>query len=186
MFGCWIQTRRLLPATSKRYSTSVVLTRPTSDYQVFMSFVPRTSKKPTLSARETKSKYFQVQTASNSTTTSTTLSDREAPPAIALSAATERKSNSHAQKSGNSTELHTSVKKGGEATSAESLVWTPATVNPSPIPDILARSLDVIFCGINPGMKSAEKGCSYAGPGNHFWYVADRFKIYCTILYRLA
>jgi TDG/mug DNA glycosylase family protein len=26
-----------------------------------------------------------------------------------------------------------------------------------------------VFVGINPGMKSAETGHHYAGPGNHFW-----------------
>lgn len=36
-------------------------------------------------------------------------------------------------------------------------------------PDLLAPGLRVLFVGINPGRKSAERGHNFAGPGNHFW-----------------
>ncbi|KAF8523411.1 uracil-DNA glycosylase-like protein [Gautieria morchelliformis] len=35
--------------------------------------------------------------------------------------------------------------------------------------DHLAPSLDVMFCGINPGCMSATKGHHFANPTNHFW-----------------
>ena len=38
-----------------------------------------------------------------------------------------------------------------------------------PLPDYLRPGLDVIFVGINPGMRSSAAGHHYAGPGNHFW-----------------
>jgi TDG/mug DNA glycosylase family protein len=37
------------------------------------------------------------------------------------------------------------------------------------IPDVLAPGLDVLFCGINPGLYSAATGCHFARPGNRFW-----------------
>ncbi len=37
------------------------------------------------------------------------------------------------------------------------------------LPDYLASGLDVILVGINPGLRSAEKGHHFAGPGNKFW-----------------
>ena len=37
------------------------------------------------------------------------------------------------------------------------------------LPDLLAPNLDVVFVGINPGLKSARVGHYYAGPGNLFW-----------------
>jgi TDG/mug DNA glycosylase family protein len=40
---------------------------------------------------------------------------------------------------------------------------------PRPLPDIIAPGLDVLFCGINPGLKSAEVGHNFARPGNRFW-----------------
>jgi TDG/mug DNA glycosylase family protein len=39
------------------------------------------------------------------------------------------------------------------------------------LPDILAPGLSVIFCGINPGMRSAALGHHFAGRGNRFWRV---------------
>jgi TDG/mug DNA glycosylase family protein len=45
-----------------------------------------------------------------------------------------------------------------------------ATTNvPSGLPDILAPNLLVVFCGINPGLKSAALGHHFAGRGNRFW-----------------
>ncbi|TFY54345.1 hypothetical protein EVG20_g9740 [Dentipellis fragilis] len=35
--------------------------------------------------------------------------------------------------------------------------------------DHLAENLDVMFCGINPGQMSAQKGHHFAHPTNHFW-----------------
>jgi TDG/mug DNA glycosylase family protein len=37
------------------------------------------------------------------------------------------------------------------------------------LPDYLRPGLDLIFVGINPGIKSESTGHHYAGPGNHFW-----------------
>jgi double-stranded uracil-DNA glycosylase len=37
------------------------------------------------------------------------------------------------------------------------------------LPDILATNLRVVFCGINPGLKSAIVGHHFANRGNRFW-----------------
>jgi len=37
------------------------------------------------------------------------------------------------------------------------------------IPDCIAPDLDVLFCGINPGLYSAATGHHFARPGNRFW-----------------
>ena len=37
------------------------------------------------------------------------------------------------------------------------------------VPDLVAPNLDVLFCGINPGLYSAAVGHHFAGPGNLFW-----------------
>ncbi|MBL1222541.1 G/U mismatch-specific DNA glycosylase [Chryseobacterium sp. L7] len=37
--------------------------------------------------------------------------------------------------------------------------------------DIIAKDLTVIFCGINPGLKSAEDGHHFSGRSNRFWKV---------------
>jgi TDG/mug DNA glycosylase family protein len=37
------------------------------------------------------------------------------------------------------------------------------------IPDVIGYGLDVIFCGINPGLMSAATGHHFARPGNRFW-----------------
>lgn len=39
------------------------------------------------------------------------------------------------------------------------------------MPDIVADGLDVLFCGINPGLYSAATGHHFARPGNRFWPV---------------
>ena len=39
----------------------------------------------------------------------------------------------------------------------------------SAIPDVLARDLRVVFCGINPGRVSAATGAHFANPRNDFW-----------------
>lgn len=37
------------------------------------------------------------------------------------------------------------------------------------MPDVIAPDLDVLFCGINPGLWSAAVGHHFARPGNRFW-----------------
>ena len=39
------------------------------------------------------------------------------------------------------------------------------------LPDIISNSLNVAFCGINPGMRSAEVGLHFANRSNRFWRV---------------
>lgn len=44
-----------------------------------------------------------------------------------------------------------------------------------PVPDVLGNTLNVVFCGINPGRVSASAGAHFANPRNDFWrllYVA--------------
>lgn len=38
-----------------------------------------------------------------------------------------------------------------------------------PVPDVIAHQLQVLFCGINPGLYSAAVGHHFARPGNRFW-----------------
>jgi len=37
------------------------------------------------------------------------------------------------------------------------------------IPDVIGSRLDVLFCGINPGLYSGATGHHFARPGNRFW-----------------
>lgn len=39
------------------------------------------------------------------------------------------------------------------------------------VEDLVAPGLDVLFCGINPGLWSAAVGHHFARPGNRFWRV---------------
>ena len=39
----------------------------------------------------------------------------------------------------------------------------------SAVPDLLAPGLRVVFCGINPGFRSAAAGAHFANPRNDFW-----------------
>jgi TDG/mug DNA glycosylase family protein len=39
------------------------------------------------------------------------------------------------------------------------------------LPDVIAPSLKVLFCGINPGMQSAAVGLHFANRSNRFWRV---------------
>src|SRR4051812_17084980 len=41
--------------------------------------------------------------------------------------------------------------------------------SPAGLPDLIAPGLEILFVGINPGLKSARVGHYYAGPGNLFW-----------------
>ena len=52
--------------------------------------------------------------------------------------------------------------------------WKPtrqqiATAAGKYVPDLLAPGLDVVFCGINPGLYSGAVGHHFARPGNRFW-----------------
>jgi TDG/mug DNA glycosylase family protein len=38
-----------------------------------------------------------------------------------------------------------------------------------PLRDVVGPGLDVLFCGINPSLVSAERGHHFARPGNRFW-----------------
>ncbi|CAN7550881.1 mismatch-specific DNA-glycosylase [Caulobacter sp. LjRoot300] len=40
-----------------------------------------------------------------------------------------------------------------------------------PLPDIVAPGLDVVFCGLNPGLSAASAGHHFVGRGNRFWRV---------------
>ncbi|TDW23771.1 G/U mismatch-specific DNA glycosylase [Kribbella kalugense] len=37
------------------------------------------------------------------------------------------------------------------------------------LPDVIRPGLRVLFCGINPGLMSAQTGHHFARPGNRFW-----------------
>lgn len=37
------------------------------------------------------------------------------------------------------------------------------------VPDLIGPNLDVLFCGINPGLYSGATGRHFARPGNRFW-----------------
>jgi double-stranded uracil-DNA glycosylase len=43
-----------------------------------------------------------------------------------------------------------------------------------PLRDVIAPGLDVLFCGINPSLMSAERGHHFARPGNRFWPAIHR------------
>jgi double-stranded uracil-DNA glycosylase len=52
--------------------------------------------------------------------------------------------------------------------------WRPtkdqlAAARDAVVPDIIAPDLDVLFCGINPGLYSGAVGHHFARPGNRFW-----------------
>jgi len=40
---------------------------------------------------------------------------------------------------------------------------------PRGLPDYIAPALDLVLIGINPGIRSAQKGHHFAGAGNKFW-----------------
>jgi TDG/mug DNA glycosylase family protein len=42
------------------------------------------------------------------------------------------------------------------------------------IRDVIASDLDVLFCGINPGLYTAAVGHHFGRPGNRFWPVLHR------------
>jgi TDG/mug DNA glycosylase family protein len=59
-------------------------------------------------------------------------------------------------------------------TSAHPPAWRPtkaeiAAAAGRTLPELLAEDLTVLFCGINPGLRSAATGYNFDGPGNRFW-----------------
>lgn len=46
-----------------------------------------------------------------------------------------------------------------------------ASARDKTVPDVLAEDLNVLFCGINPGLYSAAVGYHFGRPGNRFWKV---------------
>jgi double-stranded uracil-DNA glycosylase len=42
------------------------------------------------------------------------------------------------------------------------------------LPDVIAVDLQVLFCGINPGLYSGATGYHFARPGNRFWPTLHR------------
>ena len=42
------------------------------------------------------------------------------------------------------------------------------------VPDVIAPGLDVLFCGINPGLYTAAIGHHFGKPGNRFWPALHR------------
>ncbi len=42
------------------------------------------------------------------------------------------------------------------------------------LPDYLKHGLDIVFVGINPGMRSAQVGHYFASPRNRFWPAINR------------
>ncbi|MEY9211156.1 G/U mismatch-specific DNA glycosylase [Thermobifida halotolerans] len=44
-----------------------------------------------------------------------------------------------------------------------------AAAHGTTVPDVLGPDLDVLFCGINPGLYSGWSGRHFARPGNRFW-----------------
>ena len=44
-----------------------------------------------------------------------------------------------------------------------------AEANGKTVPDVIAPNLQVLFCGINPGLYTAAVGHHFARPGNRFW-----------------
>src|SRR5204863_682594 len=54
--------------------------------------------------------------------------------------------------------------------------WRPtpaqlAAAHGKGIRDVVGRDLDVLFCGINPGLYTAAIGHHFGRPGNRFWKV---------------
>lgn len=64
--------------------------------------------------------------------------------------------------------------KGRGPDAAGPVPWVPtreqvARAGSLTVPDVLARGLDVVLVGINPGLYTAAVGHHFARPGNRFW-----------------
>ncbi|HYM83025.1 MAG TPA: mismatch-specific DNA-glycosylase, partial [Candidatus Dormibacteraeota bacterium] len=44
-----------------------------------------------------------------------------------------------------------------------------AILHDGEVPDVLAPGLRIVFCGINPGLRSAAAHAHFANPRNDFW-----------------
>jgi double-stranded uracil-DNA glycosylase len=60
------------------------------------------------------------------------------------------------------------------ARSTTNTLWKPtkaqlAAAKTKKLRDVIGPGLDVLFCGINPGLYSAATGHHFARPGNRFW-----------------
>src|SRR5436305_8941850 len=62
----------------------------------------------------------------------------------------------------------------GQLLSGDGGLRSSSNAAPGPLPDIIAANLDVLFCGINPGLYSAQVGHHFARPGNRFWPTLHR------------
>lgn len=51
------------------------------------------------------------------------------------------------------------------------MLHTDTHMPPPGLPDIIGPNLDVLFCGLNPGLTSAAIGHSFSNPSNRFWRV---------------
>lgn len=53
----------------------------------------------------------------------------------------------------------------------ESAVLPGAGLPTQPLPDLLRKDLDVVFCGINPALSAARAGHHFSNGSNRFWRV---------------
>lgn len=53
---------------------------------------------------------------------------------------------------------------------------------PEALPDVIDFDLNVLFCGLNPGLKAAASGHHFAGRGNRFWSVLQRAGVTSDLL----
>jgi double-stranded uracil-DNA glycosylase len=60
---------------------------------------------------------------------------------------------------------------GSRRPTAEVILSLTMSSNSASLPDVLSSSLNVVFCGINPGMRSAAAGLHFANRTNRFWRV---------------
>jgi len=63
---------------------------------------------------------------------------------------------------------------GTVATTRTETPWRPskeqiAAADGARVPDVIGHGLDVLFCGINPGLYSGAVGHHFSRPGNRFW-----------------
>src|SRR5437764_14539769 len=73
--------------------------------------------------------------------------------------------------------IHRAIRPSSSVVRPSSPVVGPSSsvIRPSPpnalsaLPDLVRPGLEILFVGINPGLKSARVGHYYAGPGNLFW-----------------
>jgi TDG/mug DNA glycosylase family protein len=64
-------------------------------------------------------------------------------------------------------------------TAAGSKAWKPSRAQlieaeGKTVSDVIEKNLEVLFCGINPGLYTAAVGHHFARPGNRFWSTLHR------------